>query len=151
MYERNLPSLADLAYKHDVDYFVVFVDLDEQHLESRRSSLWRLLKPGFRHVEVWKRIEPTGVWVRFDTAVELVKFEIHVFPPQEVLERLNPTVVRVRRTVPNGTWRERFFMGPITCVELAKAFLGISKFTVRTPWQLYRYLIDEKKQLTKTA
>jgi len=36
--------------------------------------------------------------------------------------------------------RSKFEMGPFTCVDTAKAVLGIRAFWVRTPWQLYRYI-----------
>ena len=135
-------SLADLAYQHNVDYFVAFVELDHKHLPTSRSRIWNIFKEGFRHVEVWKRVESAMgiVWLRFDTAIELIQFEIHVRPPQEVLAHLNPTVIRVQRRVPTGFMREGFFFGPITCVELTKAFLGVRNFFVRTPWQLYKFL-----------
>lgn len=132
-------SLADTAYKHVVDAYAVFVELDEQHDSVQRSRFWSWLKPGFRHVEVWKHIPP-GAWLRFDTSVEMIGVEVYADPPWILRAHLNPTVVHVRRQVPKGYWRERWFTGPITCVELSKAFLGVRGAFVRTPWQLYQFL-----------
>ncbi len=135
-------SLADLAYRYPVDVWVVFTDLDTQHTELARSPLWRLMKPGFQHVEIWRRIS-TNLWVRCDPTVELIDVQLYGSPPWRVLERLNPTVIRVRRIITKGRWRERFHIGPVSCVELAKAFLGVSGFFIRTPLQLYNFLRKE--------
>ena len=135
-------SLIDTAYKRIVDMWVVFLDLDKNRLLEPRSRFWNVLKPGFRHVECWKYIPP-GAWLRFDTSIELIIPEVYADPPWEIMAHLNPTVKHIRRFTPSGYWRERFYMGPITCVELCKAFLGVSAFFVRTPFQLYNFLEKE--------
>ncbi len=137
-------ALTDTAYKYVVDLWVVFLELDEGRLAAPRSRFWFLLKPGFRHVECWKYCPAVGAWLRFDTSVELIIPELYVDPPWESAKHLNPTVRRIRRLVKKGCWRERFHIGPMTCVELTKAFLGVSSFFVRTPFQLYNFLRKEK-------
>jgi len=135
-------SLIDLAYRHPVDTWVVFMNIDKSNTSIARSSLWRLLKPGFQHVEVWKRMA-TDFWIRCDPSVEIVDVQVYGSPPWQVLERLDPTTIRVRRVIAKGYWRVGFHIGPMSCVELTKAFLGIAKFSVRTPWQLYNFLRKE--------
>ena len=135
-------ALIDLAYQHPVDVWVVFMNIDNGNTSIPRSSLWRLLKLGFQHVEIWKRMS-TDFWIRCDPSVEVVDVQVYSRPPWQVLERLDPTVIRVRRVVAKGYWRVRFQVGPVSCVELAKAFLGVSRFFVRTPWQLYNFLRKE--------
>lgn len=130
------PSLADTAYKHCIDLWIVFSELDSNTRRDARSPFWRLLKPDFRHVECWKYLHP-GAWLRFNTGIELITFEVHLQPPWELTAC---TPIRVQRQVPYGYWREPFFIGPVTCVEQVKAFLGMREFFVRTPFQLYRYL-----------
>lgn len=137
---HDQPSLLDCGYTCQIDVWAVFVELDEDHLPVSRSSLWRWMKPGFRHVEIWKPLPTGDGWLRIDTSVEAATPQFFHGPPWVELKRLNPTSLRVRRTVPNTKWRDRFFAGPITCVELSKAFLGVSSFFVRTPYQLYNYL-----------
>ncbi len=135
-------SLVDTAYKTITDIWVVFLDLDKDRLSESRSRFWRFLKPGFQHVECWKFIYP-GVWIRLDTSVELISVDVYEDPPWEAMAYLNPTVKHVRRLVSKGPWRAKFFIGPMTCVELSKAFLGVSAFFVRTPFQLYNFLRGE--------
>jgi hypothetical protein len=136
------PSLLNTAYQHCIDLWVVFTELDHSTRQTTRSPFWRLLKPGFRHVECWKYVPP-GAWLRFNTGIELTATEVFIAPPWEVLEKLNPTPVRVQRFVRQGSWREPFFLGPITCVEQVKGFLGLRDALIRTPHQLYRKLLRE--------
>lgn len=138
---RNPTSLIDLGENHEVDLCVVFMELDWQKFGGRRSPFWRLLKDGFRHVEIWKQFGPA--WIRMGTAVECIKLDATTEPPEVLLAPFSPKVLRVKRQVKQGVWREPFFVGPINCVELAKAFLGVRDFFVRTPYQLYRYLREE--------
>lgn len=135
-------SLIDTAYAHITDIWVVFLDIDKDYISEERSRFWGFLKSGFQHVECWKQITPK-VWIRLDTNMELIIPEVNFAPPWEVLTHLHPTVKRVRRLIKNGSWREKFFIGPVTCVEHVKAFLGISAFFVRTPFQLYNFLRKE--------
>lgn len=138
-------ALTDLAFRDTVDVWVVFMELDKKRLRKPRSRFWRLLRPGFRHVEVWKQLTPDA-WLQLGTAVEYIQLNLSSRPPWESLERLNPTAIRVRREVKIGPWRHWFFAGPVTCVELTKAFLGIGSFFIRTPHQLYSYLRKEREQ-----
>lgn len=135
-------SLVDVAHRHCITVWAVFVDLDPK-AALRRSRFWRWLKPGFRHVEIWKFIPP-GAWIRLDTAIEHIDIEVGIAPPWLAQRHLNPTCVPVQRTVSNKYFREPFFMGPVTCVELSKAVLGVRNFFVRTPYQLYRFLRKEQ-------
>jgi hypothetical protein len=117
-----------------VDYIVVF-----RNLPYRQGRLWRLLKDGFEHVELWREMAP-GAWLRFDTAMEFLSVELYGDPPQELLEP-GLTVLRYTGEVPPGSIRQPWRSGPVTCVELAAAFLGVRlPFLVRTPYQLYRFL-----------
>lgn len=146
----NDVSLIDLAYRYSVDVWVVFLDTDKEHTAAPRSWFWRLLEPGFQHMEIWKRLS-TNLWVRFDPSIEVIDVQFYALPPWQILERLNPTAIRVRRIVTKGRWRERFHVGPMSCVELAKAFLGVSSFFVRTPLQLYNFLRKENCEKTERS
>jgi hypothetical protein len=64
-------SLLDSVHHHNIDYWVVF-----RQIERERSWLWKFLKPGFYHVEVWGYVPP-GAWIRFDTCVELISVEVY--------------------------------------------------------------------------
>lgn len=129
-------SLLDTADNWLIDWYVVFRDLPA---EGKRSRLWKLLKPGFQHVELWRC--DRGIWIRIDPCFELIEAHALEAPPWEMIpSELNPTVVRVQRKVPKKKLREPFFFGPWTCVEITKAFLGVRAPFVRTPYQLYKRL-----------
>ncbi len=138
-------SLVDTSYQHCVDIWAVFLDMDKNRLPAARSRFWSFLEPGFQHVECWKFVAP-GAWLRFDTSIELTMPEVYAHPPWQLQARLNPTCIRIQRLVPKGEWRERFYMGPMTCVESAKAFLGVSGFFIRTPWQLFKHLRKQSEK-----
>lgn len=140
---RKAISLVDTAYHFSVDCWAVFTDIDRNFLPEERSRFWNFLRPGFQHVEIWKFIPP-GAWIRMDGSIEMVNVEVYAHPPWILQKRLNPTCVKVNKLVKGGKWREPFFFGPVTCVELAKAFLGIRNFFVRTPFQLYNSLREQK-------
>ncbi len=129
-------SLLDAANHHSVDYFVVF-----RTIPRERAIWWRLLKPGFYHVEVWGYVPP-GAWLRFDTSVELISVEVYADPPWKLIEPSEqPTFLHYQGLVPHGRIRQPFYVGPMTCVSLAAAFLGVRlPFWCRTPWQLYKLL-----------
>lgn len=129
-------SLLDAAHHHSVDYYVVF-----RTVPRDRAMFWRLLKPGFSHVEVWSYVPP-GAWMRFDTGVELIAVEVYADPPWVLVGKSeNPTILHYQGLVPHGRIRQRFFAGPLTCVVMAAAFLGVRlPFFCRTPWQFYKLL-----------
>jgi hypothetical protein len=135
-------SLLDTANKIVVDLCVVFRNLPT---EFKHSPLWKLLKPGFEHVEVWRC--DRGVWVRIDPCLEYMMVEAYVDPPWALLDpALSPTYFKTTRLIEPGKVREPFLIGPITCVELAKAALGIRSAFVRTPWQLHNYLVKNERR-----
>jgi hypothetical protein len=141
-------SLLDAAYHHSVDCYVVW-----RTMPRERSVWWRLLQPGFWHVEVWKYIPP-GAWLRFDTSVELTAVEVYANAPWELIgESETPTFLRYQALVPHGSFRQPFYFGPLTCVQGAASFLGVRlPFWCRTPYQLYRLLKRKHEpQISKTA
>lgn len=129
-------SLLDTTGMWVTDWYLVFRNLPP---EGKTSRLWRLLKDGFEHVELWRC--DRGIWLRIEPCFEIIEVEAHERPPWEMIPvELKPTVVRVQRTVPKGKLREPFFVGPWTCVDIAKAFIGLRAPFARTPWQLYKRL-----------
>lgn len=120
--------------EYEVDYVVVFRDLP-----FRSSWLWRRLKHGFEHVELWREIVP-GAWLRIDTAMEILSIEVFGDPPEALLDQPITTMRFTSKFLP-GRIRQPFRVGPVTCVDLAAAFLGVRlPFWLRTPWQLYKHL-----------
>lgn len=131
-----MTSLLDTADKWVSTWWLVFRNLPP---EGKRSRFWKLLEPGFEHVELWHY--DRGIWIRIEPCFELVGVGAHASAPWDVVpEELKPTILRVERLVPKHKMREPFFVGPWTCVELAKAFVGVRAPFVRTPYQLYKFL-----------
>ncbi len=129
-------SLLDTADNWVADWHLVFRDLPDWR---SRSPFWRLLKPGFQHVEAWRC--DRGIWIRVDPAYEMVVVEALEAPPHELLDpALNLTILRVQRLVPKDKLRDPFTFGPATCVEAVKSLIGLRAPFVRTPWQLYKAL-----------
>jgi hypothetical protein len=127
-------GLFDLEDRTALDVYVVFCNRP-----AARSRWWRLLKDGFQHVEVWKT---NGLfWMRYDPCMEHGDMTAHYDPPWVTIRAdMKPLAVRVRRALPRGKMHTVFTAGPVTCVELTKAFIGMRAFFVRTPYQLYRKL-----------
>lgn len=134
-------SLLDLADRATATWYVVYT-------ESRNPlGINRWLKPRFQHVELWKRVpygpEPDDqFWVRVDPGLEMMTVDVRM----EVEPHWGHVVAmqRVMTAAPLRRVRSWFHVGPVTCVELAKALLGINHFWLRTPWQLFKYIRKRK-------
>jgi hypothetical protein len=140
-----LIGLLDLAYKEPVDWWLVF-----RNSEHYRPVLERWLKPGFRHVELWRPTD--GVWLRVDPCLEFIEVSAHDQAPWVCMPvEWNSTFLRVRQIVSHGKVRKSFFAGPLTCVELTAAVMGIkTPFWCRTPYQLYKHLWRTNSVVQKT-
>lgn len=136
-------SLLDLADREAVNWHVCYCNrenprwwnrylkLEYQHVQLRREIrfgpelndvLWLVVDPGLSHVSLNLRGVDAAPW--FD-----------------------PEVLHTQRVQAAPKWwlvREWCFLGPITCVEISKAFLGINSWRVRTPWQLFKYLEERE-------
>lgn len=78
--------------------------------------------------------------MRVDPCLEFLLAEVHLKAPWETLPYPDVKYVHVSRIVKRGTVREPFMFGPVTCVEMAKAVIGIRAVFVRTPYQLFKHL-----------
>lgn len=134
-------SIFDTPYKDEINVVLMYHSIPEE-LQQNPRWLWKRLQPGFHHVQCWTL--SNGVWVQLDGTIEYLYAKVYPEAPWEMLtedgEALNPTFQAVSRLVPRNKWREPWHFGPMTCVEFAKAILGIRAVFVRTPYQLYKYL-----------
>lgn len=133
-------SLLDVAQKQTAVWHVVFT--------HRESEYWwlRKLKAGFQHVQAWKSMrygaQPGDLmWLRFDPCAALTAVDIVLEPEPPWVKRTDMTVVVAQVARDQHQVREHFTLGPISCVEQLKALLGIKAFWLRTPWQLYKYIM----------
>lgn len=117
------------------EYTLVFRNLPDR---ANRSWLWSLLKPGFQHVECWRQAGKD--WIRLEPCFEGIVLEPYNHRPQVQpwVPGCDPTFLQVRHEVPKNKMHTPFALGPLTCVEIVKAALGVHAPFVRTPWQLYK-------------
>lgn len=132
-------SLLDMPGRYHVHWYVIYM--------PEESDAWwnRFLVKGFRHVQLWRPIQfgPSmndRFWLVVDPGMEHIDTKIDHCPiaPWDRVEGL--TVQSVQTAVTAKRIRERCFIGPITCVEIAKAHLGIKGWRIRTPLQLYKHI-----------
>lgn len=129
-------SLVDLAENEaPAEYWLVFTEAGSSHWWNR----W--LAPGFRHVFAL-RWTPRG-WIHFDPAMDFARLDFVDAPVYARPQELAPPgsrLLRVETRIQLERMRAPWVVGPVTCVELIKALLGIRSFWLWTPRQLYRRL-----------
>ena len=106
------------------------------------AHLW---KQGFRHVELTRPLQygpkPSDVmWLNLLPTFETLDVEVSYDPRPPWVKAPEATIQKVTATRPYWKVRCWFDIGPFSCVEIAKFALGINAFTVRTPWQLWKYI-----------
>jgi hypothetical protein len=111
-----------------------------------------VFKPGYQHVQMWRPIHygpglTDKFWLVVDPGLEHVDTKIDWDPQPPWVRDSSITAMRVETAVPKKKIRDYFFFGPITCVEMVKAHLGISSIFIRTPWQLAKHLRANKHAL----
>jgi hypothetical protein len=127
---------------YGTDFTTVDVILIFHSVPERRGFFWRFLKPGFQHVQAWMKFAD-DLWIQVDGCLEALFVKPYDLPPWALTnntEKYKPTFLPLQRRITLGKVREPFHFGPVTCVDLTKALLGIRAPLVRTPWQLYKHL-----------
>ncbi len=144
---RFVDSLLDTGGLDVGTYWVVYL--------NRQNKRWwnRYLAPGFQHVQLWKQEQygpdaADAVWIRIDPGLEYVDTQIvwDGRAPWDV--EPHARIQRVTLYRRSGVVREYFSVGPMSCVELVKAHLGISSWLVRTPLQLWKYLKRDPRTIS---
>lgn len=113
----------------------------------REPYYWfaKYMKPGFAHVELARPIQygpqlSDTIWLHLIPTFETLDAEVSLDPTPPWVRCPTATIQRVSVAKRLGTMRSWWDMGPPTCVEFAKAALGVSAFFVRTPYQLYKHI-----------
>ena len=101
--------------------------------------LLSFLKDGFRHCFVV--LHEGDRWISIDPMAHHMVIDVHDMPesfdmPAYLHQQGYQVIEAVLRSPPLRPAPWMFF----TCVEVCKRMLGIHKFAIFTPWQLYRYL-----------
>ena len=131
--------------EREVSVLVVFADAPEKRFLG-------MLKPGFRHCFVLVSGLRAGEWICLDPQSHRVKCESWcyspIFDPAAYYRGIGHHCIWAH--YPQIVTRKVRF-GPMSCVELVKRLLGISAFWIVTPWQLYRYLLQQGEQAAGTG
>jgi len=132
-------SLLDTEGLKVREWYVVY--------HHREAYYWftRLLKPGYRHVELVRPLQfgpgvSDVVWHHLLPMFEMLDVELSTDPRPPWIRCPSSIVQKVTVARPLLSVRSWFDIGPTTCVEVVKMALGIRAFWVRTPWQLFRYI-----------
>lgn len=128
-------GLLELEHETLVEYWLVFTP-------AATVRWWsRFLAPGFGHVYAL-RWSPRG-WLRLDPGMDFLRLEFVDAPvyasPRQFTEP-GARLVRVEARIRPETMRAPWIWSPVTCVEAVKALLGIRRFWLWTPQQLFRHL-----------
>lgn len=99
----------------------------------------KFLRPGFRHCFV---IVHDGTrWLSLDPLLQHTELKVHDVPPDFDLPGwLTARGNRVMAAPLNRVHTKPAPVMVFTCVEAVKRVLGLHKWAVMTPWQLYRHL-----------
>lgn len=132
-------SLLDTAGVEPITWYACYM--------NRENPRWwnKHLKLDFQHVQLRSYLQyspdPSDVlWIVVDPCLSYVRTKIY---DAQMAPWADAEVKHYQRVTVATDWkkvREWFAFGPITCVEIAKAYLGISSWRIRTPWQLYKHI-----------
>ncbi len=147
MSEISLLDLADGCWL--AEWYVVF------HCREPHFFWHKWLKQGFRHVELWRSYKfgkslADVVWLRVTPAFEVLHADIVLDPTPPWVAIPGSTTQKVRTILKPWKVRQWFHFGPFSCTELVKFGIGINKFWVRTPYQLYKYIKRHNGVLKQT-
>ncbi len=127
-------------------------------MTQKQQSIWivftgktdiawlKILKPGFRHC--YALIHDGYKWISIDPLASHTDIEIHhhISPDYDLPGWLEcqgnqilhiPYLYNHRKSAPFA-----FF----SCVEMMKRLIGLHRFFIMTPWQLYKFLNSKKEK-----
>ena len=132
-------SLLDTPDSRIAEWYCVFLPREPYY------RFTHLLKQGFRHIELTRPI-PYGpglsdvMWLNLFPNFEMLSADVDMDARPPWIKCPEATIVKVTAARKFLTVRSWCLIGPMSCVEIVKAALGIRAFWVRTPWQLYKYI-----------
>lgn len=128
-------SLLDTYHLSATQWFIIFEHGDMPYAWAK------FLKRGFRHCYA---IQWDGFnWIRFlprlgHTDIEILPYN-STYNIMEVVQNIDSCIIHIK--VKRDSTRVRAPWPTVsTCVEQIKAILGVKKWFLFTPWQLFKYL-----------
>lgn len=105
---------------------------------TSRNYWWvRFLRTGFSHC--YLLIKQDVGYVCLDMSI--YSMEVNYYPSiRQFKKTLDKTTVVIKNYTDVNLSLTMPFLRPFTCVEMVKRVLGIKRWTIFTPYQLYRYL-----------
>ena len=124
------PSLLQASGKEQVKATLIFAPA------KKYKWLNHILQPGFAHVRVLIHLQYVTIYIDPRIAYN----QVSCYPTDEDFPICEgETHVYTERMV--DIYKLRRIVGPLNCVEEAKAFLGLAKPFIFTPYQLYKEVI----------
>lgn len=102
----------------------------------------KFLRPGFRHCFVI--LNDGRHWLSFDPMLNHIDLRVHDHVPHDfdLPGWLRARGQRVVQAPVDRSRKEPLPLTLFTCVEAVKRVLGLHRFFILTPWQLYCHLAD---------
>ena len=100
----------------------------------------KMLRPGFRHCFVI--LNDGHHWLSFDPMLNHIDLRVHDHVPQgfDLPGWLRARGQKVIEAPVDHSRKTPVPLSIFTCVEAVKRVLGLHRFFILTPWQLYRHL-----------
>lgn len=136
-------SLLDVVPEYEPYAFVVFTGSDEP------KWFQRLVHKDFRHCFViywdgslWYKIERTYGFLDVRVISLLDNFFVGRYNIKRYYDAIGHTTVEIDLSNRNDKQIIQYF-GINNCVQTVKDWIGINKWSIVTPYQLYKYLLGE--------
>ncbi|HPF78386.1 MAG TPA: hypothetical protein PLF01_03740 [Alphaproteobacteria bacterium] len=106
----------------------------------------KILKPGFRHCFVL--LHDGQRWISIDPISPCLDIQIyhHIDAEFDLPAWLESRGHKVTEAILRRHHKKPAPAMPVSCVEISKRVLGIHRRLIITPWQLYKFLKQEKSK-----
>ena len=144
MFKINQTSLLELKDESESSLQQVYL-VYHNIREYKKPWYWPpYIKDGFEHVYILKYVEP--YWIRITPAIGFLNVDVLTHAPYDSIHNIvndESATIQFASRWRKFRLRNNLVLAPFTCVEVAKAVLGIRKKSILTPWQLYNYIKKE--------
>ncbi len=137
--KKDIKEIKDAFNKKSIPHLKAWVVFSGQ---ADRPWL-KMLRPGFRHCFV---ILNDGThWLSFDPMLNHIDLRVHGHVPADfdLPKWLRSRGQRVVEAPVDHSRKTALPLSVFTCVEAVKRVLGLHRFFILTPWQLYRHLLND--------